>query len=82
MLRQADQDVFLFYVLVEEPLIQEATQSWPTQHEEVHWLYDEFDVVKEVQQHEILLSNGRILTFRLREMQVVTSRRSISLTVA
>src|ERR1700685_3681309 len=59
-LRQGDTHVFLVYVLVKNPLVTKI-KSWPFSSKAVRWLYDEFDAdAKGVQQHEVLLSDGRI----------------------
>lgn len=64
--------VFLVYLLSEQPLTRQVSVEWPYSKDQVHWLYDEFDVDKSgLQQHEVLLSNGQILTLRFHEMQVV-----------
>ncbi|MEX1095128.1 MAG: hypothetical protein WED34_03715 [Planctomycetales bacterium] len=70
--RREETFVVLVYVLAEEPLIQEVKVNWPFSKENVHWLYDEFDVDQNgIQQHEILLSNGRLITLRFHEMQQI-----------
>ena len=62
--------VVLVYLLAEDPLIQEVDGPWPFSKEKVHWLYDEFDLRADgTQQHEVLLSNGRILTLRFEVVQ-------------
>lgn len=69
--RREATSVLLVYVLAEEPLIQQVSQKWPYSQEAVHWLYDEFDLSDGVQQHEVLLSNGCVLTLRFYEMQQI-----------
>ncbi|MBW3542779.1 MAG: hypothetical protein KY476_21160 [Planctomycetes bacterium] len=62
--------VVLIYALVEDPLIQEVERKWPCSADDVRWLYDEFDFDERgAQQHEVLLSNGRVITLRFHEMQ-------------
>lgn len=62
--------VVLIYVLAEEPLIQEVEEEWPYAKTDPRWLYDEFDVDHQgVQQHEILVSSGRVITIRFHEIQ-------------
>lgn len=70
--RQDPAQMFLVYYLAEEPLIQAAEREWPYSKQQVHWLYDEFDVSDDgLQQHEILLSNGHVTKLRFYEMQVL-----------
>lgn len=64
--------VFLVYLLAEQPLTQQVTVEWPYSKEQVHWLYDEFDIDEAgMQQHEVLLSNGQIVILRFHEMQII-----------
>lgn len=59
----------LVYFLATDPLIEEFKQSWPFSKEQVHWLYDEFDADEDgTQQHQILLSDGRIISMRFYDM--------------
>ena len=70
--RQNTSRVFLVYFLAGQPSTRAVERDWPFSKQQVHWLYDEFDVGDEgVQQHEILLSNGQIVTLRFHEMQVI-----------
>lgn len=70
--RQNTSRVFLVYFLAGQPSTRAVEGDWPFSKEQVHWLYDEFDIDSEgVQQHEILLSNGQIVTLRFHEMQVI-----------
>ena len=70
--RQNARRVCLVYLLDMQPLIQESPPRWPFSKDQVHWLYDEFDVDQcGLQQHEVLLSNGQILTLRFHEMQII-----------
>lgn len=70
--RQNASRVFLIYFLAEQPLTHQVDSDWPFSKEHVHWLYDEFDVDEAGRQrHEVLLSNGQIVTLRFHEMQVV-----------
>ncbi|HET6884489.1 MAG TPA: hypothetical protein VFI31_30325 [Pirellulales bacterium] len=70
--RQDSARVFLVYFLAEQPSIEQAKSRWPYSKKQVHWLYDEFDVDERgVQQHEVLLSNGQIVTLRFHEMQII-----------
>ncbi|MBI3462790.1 MAG: hypothetical protein HY000_06985 [Planctomycetes bacterium] len=70
--RQASTVTCLIYLLAQEPLTQSAPAQWPFSKDKVHWLYDEFDVLPTgVQQHEILMSDGRTITFRFHEMQLI-----------
>jgi hypothetical protein len=72
MLRNGAKDLILAYFLSEEPLAQEASESWPFSKDKVHWLYDEFDVRPDgAFQHEVLLSNGHILTLRFHELRLL-----------
>ncbi|HEV3006666.1 MAG TPA: hypothetical protein VGX78_19505 [Pirellulales bacterium] len=72
LIRQDVARVLLVYFLTEQPLTEEVKQRWPFSKERVHWLYDEFDVGDSgAQQHEMLLSNGRIVTLRFHKMQVM-----------
>jgi len=67
-LRQGEMQVFLFYLLFKDPLIEEV-KSWPFSSKTVDWLYDEFDIQPDGgQQHEVLLSDGRVLTLSFYEM--------------
>jgi hypothetical protein len=62
--------IVLLYVLAEEPLIQEVGEPWPYAKDNPCWLYDEFDIDSHgIQQHEILISSGRVITLRFHEMQ-------------
>jgi hypothetical protein len=71
--KQGSTVYFLIYLMAEEPLIHEIQQPWPFSKENAHWLYDEFDVDATGQQrHEVLLSNGRIITLRFHAVQLVT----------
>jgi hypothetical protein len=72
MLRRDDSDVIIAYFLAEEPLVQEVKEPWPFSKQKVHWLYDEFDIRPEgTVQHEVLLSNGHILTLRFHELRLL-----------
>lgn len=72
MLRHGSTDLILTYFLSEEPLAQEVNESWPFAKDKVHWLYDEFDVRPDgTLQHEVLLSNGHILTLRFHELRLL-----------
>ena len=72
MLRNGSKDMILAYFLAEEPLAQEGSESWPFSRDKVHWLYDEFDVRPNgTLQHEVLLSNGHILTLRFYELRLL-----------
>jgi hypothetical protein len=83
MLRHHEREIFLVYLLGEEPLMQEVKPPWPFSTASVHWLYDEFDITDDgMQQHEILLSNGRTITLRFREAQLITHDLSKQLVVA
>ena len=56
---------FLIYVLDREPLVTRPLESDAFDVSQPHWLYDEVDVVGPgVFQHEILLSDGRVLLVR------------------
>ena len=56
---------FLVYVLDSEPLVARPLESDAFDVSQSHWLYDEVDVVgASVFQHEILLSDGRVLSVR------------------
>jgi hypothetical protein len=70
--REDSMRIFLVYFLAEQPLTQQVSGSWPYSKEQVHWLYDEFDVDEGgVQQHEVLLSNGQLVTLRFHDMQII-----------
>jgi hypothetical protein len=72
LIRQNTSRTFLVYLLSEQPLTEAFDGEWPYSTEQVHWLYDEFDVDEAgVQQHEVLLSNGQIVTLRFHEMQII-----------
>jgi hypothetical protein len=72
MLRRENTDLILAYFLAEEPLAQEVNEPWPFSKEKVHWLYDEFDVRPDgTFQHEVLLSNGHILTLRFHQLRLL-----------
>jgi len=74
-LRQGDTHVFLVYVLVKNPLITKI-KPWPFSSKAVRWLYDEFDAdAKDVQQHEVLLSDGRIWTLNFSRIVLFESAR-------
>jgi hypothetical protein len=62
---------FLVYLLAEQPSTRQVVSEWPFSKEQVHWLYDEFDVEDGVQQHEILPSNGQVVTLRFHDMQSI-----------
>jgi hypothetical protein len=65
----------LVYVLADEPTFSEPIRNTVFSDEQVHWLYDEVDVVDErVWSHEILLSSGRILMLRFVAFDVLTFR--------
>jgi hypothetical protein len=81
--RQEANLTLLIYLLAEEPLIQQVHETWPFSGERVHWLYDEFSLADSgVQQHEILLSNGRMLLFRFHELEVITHQMHEAAAVA
>lgn len=62
---------FLVYLLAQEPLIQEVEQPWPFSKAEVHWLYDEFSLDADGrQQHEVLLSDGRVIKLNFHDLQL------------
>lgn len=70
--RQNTSRVFLVYLLVELPVTKTFSGEWPYSTEQIHWLYDEFDVDETgVQQHDVMLSNGKIVTLRFHEMQII-----------
>lgn len=72
LIRQDATRVFLVYLLAEQPLTRQVNVEWPYSKDQVHWLYDEFDVDESgFQKHEVLLSNGQIVTLRFHEMQVI-----------
>lgn len=63
---------FLVYLLADQPLTRVVDFEWPFSTEQVHWLYDEFDIDENgLQRHEILLSNGQIVTLRFFEVQFI-----------
>jgi hypothetical protein len=69
MVHQGKMAVFLVYMLLQEPLIEEFA-PWPFSKEHVHWLYDEFDVQSGGgYQHQVLLSDGRVVTLRFRDIR-------------
>jgi len=69
LLRKQTTEVWLVYLLAQEPLIEEVKNDWPFSKERVHWLYDEFDFDAEGRQtHEVLLSNGRIIRLTFYEL--------------
>jgi hypothetical protein len=73
----------LIYLLAEEPLIQQVREPWPFSRERVHWLYDEFSLTENgIQQHEILLSNGRVLLFRFHELKIIDHKEHEAVAVA
>lgn len=64
--------VFLLYFSPEEPFIHQPVSNWSFSPENVHWLYDEVDIVEENYfLHEILLSDGRILSLRFTAFDMV-----------
>jgi len=64
-LQQDRNIVLLFYVLAAEPALSHAHPADVFAQHDVHWLYDEVDVGPDgVYEHEILLSNGRVLSLR------------------
>lgn len=66
-----DQLLRLVYGLTEEPLMQQVQPDWPYSKKKVHWLYDEFSVDERgVQQHEILLSHGRVVSLKFQDLHV------------
>jgi hypothetical protein len=81
---QKEATVFLLvYTLAEEPQVHEAKPHWRFSKKQVHWLYDEFDIDSHGnQQHEILLSNGKIIKLRFRDVQLMTDKRGADLDVA
>jgi hypothetical protein len=74
-LRQGDTHVFLVYLLAKNPLVKKI-RSWPFSSKAVRWLYDEFDAdAKGAQQHEVLLSDGRIWTLNFSRIVLFESAR-------
>lgn len=70
--RQGAASRLLIYILAAESLIQQASENWPYSDQDVHWLYDEFDVSEQgIAQHEVLLSDGRVLRFQFHEVQQI-----------
>lgn len=56
---------FLIYVLDGEPLVTRPLDDEAFDVSQPHWLYDEVDVTSPgIYQHEILLSDGRVLSIR------------------
>jgi len=73
----------LVYILAKEPRFQEAGERWPFSKKNVHWLYDEFDVDSDGnQQHEVLLSNGKSITFQFKDLQLIKDQVDVNLDVA
>lgn len=81
---QNEATIFLLvYTLAKEPQIHEAKANWRFSKKQVHWLYDEFDIDSQGnQQHEVLLSNGKIITLRFRDVQLMIDKRAADLDVA
>jgi hypothetical protein len=72
-----DQLLRLVYGLTEEPLIQQVAPPWPYSKEKVHWLYDEFSVdARGAQQHEILLSHGRLVSLKFQDLHIFRHQTS------
>ena len=72
LLRQDLLRIFLLYYLAEQPLVETVDREWPYSKQQVHWLYDEFDVAEDgTPRHEILLSNGQIMTLRFHELELM-----------
>jgi len=61
---QQGQLVLLNYVLVDEPSLTSAGDAGVFADREAQWLYDEVDEFDGVLHHDILLSNGKILSLR------------------
>lgn len=76
-LQQNDKVVLLFYVLTDEPSLSQAHPGAVFRHDDVRWLYDELDVADNgVFTHEILFSNGRILSIRFVALDILTVEKS------
>ncbi len=70
MLRHESESIYLVYMLAKKPQTKKTKRPWPFSQQPVLWLYDEFDIdVDGFPQHEILLSDGRMLTFRFTDLQ-------------
>jgi hypothetical protein len=73
----------LVYMLAKEPKFREVGEQWPFSKKTVHWLYDEFDIDSDGnQQHEVLLSNGKSITFQFKDVQLIKDHVDINLDVA
>ena len=81
---QAEATTFLLvYTLAREPELRDAKPHWRFSKKQVHWLYDEFDIdSRGNQQHEVLLSNGKIIKLRFRDVQLMTDKFQADLDVA
>ena len=73
----------LVYMLAQEPHVHEPKGNWPFSKKDVHWLYDEFDVERNGNlRHEVLLSDGRRITFQFKDMQLIVDRGDVDRNVA
>jgi len=73
----------LVYTLLSEPKIQEASRRWPFSKENVHWLYDEFDINQGgSQRHDVRVSNGKTIQLTFRDVQLIKDKVDAELEVA
>lgn len=73
----------LVYLLAQQPSIHPSATEWPFSKDKLHWLYDEFDVLPNgIQQHEVLLSDGRAIKFQFHELQLIEHSFNNQLAVA
>jgi len=73
----------LVYTLAKKPEIHATKPHWRFSKKQVRWLYDEFDIdSRGNQQHEVLLSNGKIIKLRFRDVQLMTDKCDADLDVA
>jgi hypothetical protein len=62
--------MFLQYAATEEPVVETPLPAEKFPQGQPHWLYDEIDVIEPgVYSHEILLSDGRVIQLRFRELR-------------
>jgi hypothetical protein len=73
--QQDGQRVFLIYLAPKEPFVTQPVEKWRFSRQGVHWLYDEVDVAPDgLFSHDILLSDGRVISLRFSNFDVMKSR--------
>lgn len=71
--RQDASLVTLLYALVDDPVLRPVREKWTFEKDNPRWLYDEFDVdSRDSQTHDVLLSDGRTLSLKFRDIGIAS----------